>query len=72
MAAGAAVNVATTFVAAKATGQEYTIKDAAVAALTGAISGASNSFTAGIIRAGIAGVYNFYKQILWEKHHTWL
>ena len=62
-AVGAGVNVFTTYVAAKATGQEYTIKDAAVAAATGAINGVSNSLTAKRISAGIVGVYT-----LWKTH----
>ncbi len=58
---GAAVNVATTFIAAKATGQEYTWLDAGVAALSGAanaipvagpwISGAITGTYTGIMAA---------------------
>lgn len=52
---GAAVNVATTYIAAKVTGQEYTWRDAAVAA----ISGAANAIPiVGVFLSGaITGTY---------------
>ena len=55
-AIGAGINVLTTFVAAKVTGQDYTWKDAGVAALSGAI-GSGNATKLKVIAGVVSGVY---------------
>ena len=57
----AAVNVATTYIAAKATGQEYTLTDALVSAAIGAVNAipGAGPFTAG----GISGAYSAYTAV---------
>ena len=56
MAVGAIINIATTFIAAKVTGQEVTWLDIGVAAAAGALS-ASGSKTASIVAGVGAGLY---------------
>ena len=54
---GATVNVLTTYIGAKVTGQSYSLKDAGFAALSGAL-GTINSWTkivAGIVSGGYTG-----------------
>ena len=57
----AAVNVATTYIAAKATGQEYTLTDALVSAAIGAVNAipGAGPFIAG----GISGAYSAYTAV---------
>ncbi len=59
--AGAAINVTTTFIAAKATGQEYTWKDAAVAG----VAGAANAIPVWgpLVNGLVTGVYTGYMSI---------
>lgn len=60
-AVSAAVNVATTYIAAKATGQEYTLTDALVSAAIGAANAipVAGPFIAG----GISGAYSAYTAV---------
>jgi RHS repeat-associated protein len=60
-AVSAAVNVATTYIAAKATGQEYTLTDALVSAAIGAVNAipGAGPFIAG----GISGAYSAYTAV---------
>ena len=57
----AAVNVATTYIAAKATGQEYTLTDSLVSAAIGAVNAipGAGPFIAG----GISGAYSAYTAV---------
>ena len=55
-AVGAAINIATTFIAAKVTGQQYSWKDALVAGVSGAI-GTGNAIGFKITAGAISGVY---------------
>ena len=59
IAIGAAVNVVTTYIAAKVTGQSYTWKDAGIAVLSGALSSVDN-WGAKILGGVIAGAYTAY------------
>ncbi len=54
-AAGAVINVATTYVAAKVTGQEYSWTDAGVAALSGAANAIPH--VGPIVSGAISGIY---------------
>ena len=58
---GAAINVATTYIAAKATGQEYTWLDAAVAAGVGAVNafGKIGKIASGVISGVYAGINSY-------------
>ena len=58
---GAAINVATTYIAAKATGQEYTWGDAGVAALSGAVNafGKIGKIASGVISGVYAGINSY-------------
>ena len=60
-AIGSTVNVVTSFVAAKATGQEYTFMDGLVAAGTGAVSGIIDTCEVRAACAVVTGIYKFYK-----------
>ena len=55
-ALGAIINVATTFIGAKVTGQSYSWKDAGIAALSGAL-GTGGTWLK-IIAGGVSGVYS--------------
>ena len=58
MLVGAVVNVATTAITAGVFGEEYTLKDAVMAAVTGAV-GATG--TAGPVAAALISVYDTLK-----------
>lgn len=58
--AGAVVNVVSSYIAAKVTGQEFGWRDAGMAAFTGALAGAKRSMVGGII-SGVYTAYTCYK-----------
>ena len=57
-AIGASVNVATTFIAAKVTGQNYSWQDAGVAALSGALGTGSTIMK--VAAGAVSGIYSGY------------
>ena len=57
-AVGAAVNVATTFIAAKVTGQSYSWQDAGIAALSGALGTGSTIMK--VAAGAVSGIYSGY------------
>lgn len=52
---GAAINIASTYIAAKVTGQEYTGRDAFWAGVSGGIAGGGGTTAAAIVSGGYAG-----------------